>query len=53
MRIGKRDLEWLRELDNRMDQRGFSWQHLDYIVLRDTLYKLLDVYDAWSEGRTI
>ena len=34
----------LTNLANRLDWLGFSWQHTDYITLRDTLNRLMSVY---------
>ena len=44
------DFECLKDLDVRLNLKCFSlkcfsWQHLDYLVLKDTLHELLEVYD--------
>jgi glucose-6-phosphate-specific signal transduction histidine kinase len=43
--IHPQDYNHLRSLIERLDAPGFSWRHMDYLTLRESLRLLLDDYD--------
>ena len=38
------DMKYLKELNNRLQAKGFSWHTGDYLVLQEALPKLLKLW---------
>lgn len=48
--LTKIKVDHLKELNDRLQSNGFSWQHDDYFLLSETMPEILDIISQSQQG---